>query len=64
MSPMKTLPREIRTERLLLRRWLSADLAPFATLNADPKVTEYLPTPLSRQDSDAKVERTTGLTDE
>jgi RimJ/RimL family protein N-acetyltransferase len=30
-------------------------LEPFAAMNADPRVSEYLPTPLSRPDSDAKV---------
>jgi len=52
-----TVPRELRTDRLLLRRWLPSDLAPFAALNADPNVTEYLPTVLSRSDSDAFVAR-------
>lgn len=54
---MPTLPREIRTERLRLRRWLPTDLAPFAAMNANPRVTEYLPTPLTRQESDAFVAR-------
>lgn len=31
----------IRTSRLILREWKSEDLAPFAKLNADPKVREY-----------------------
>jgi RimJ/RimL family protein N-acetyltransferase len=52
-----TIPREIRTERLLLRRWRPDDLAPFAAMNADPRVTEFLPTPLSREESDAWVAR-------
>ncbi len=52
-----TVPREIRTDRLVLRRWLPADLAPFAEMNADPKVAELLPTPLSREESNAKVAR-------
>jgi RimJ/RimL family protein N-acetyltransferase len=55
--PKTALPREIRTERLLLRRWRPADLEPFAALNADPRVLEYLPTPLSRMDSDAFAAR-------
>jgi RimJ/RimL family protein N-acetyltransferase len=42
---------------LRLRRWLPADLAPFAVLNSDPRVTEYLPEPLSREESDALVAR-------
>src|SRR6266850_2116659 len=47
----------IQTQRLRLRRWLPTDLEPFAAMNADPRVTEFLPTPLSREDSDAKVAR-------
>jgi ribosomal-protein-alanine N-acetyltransferase len=48
-----TLPRELRTERLWLRRWVPDDLAPFAALNADPRVMEYFPAVLSRAESDA-----------
>ena len=48
---------ELRTGRLLLRRWREADRDPFASLNADPKVMEYFPEPLTRKDSDTLVER-------
>jgi len=48
---------EVRTQRLLLRGWRDADLAPFAALNADPAVMEHFPAPLSRDDSDAFVGR-------
>ena len=51
------VPTELGTERLHLRRWREADLAPFAHLNADPVVMEYLPALLSRAESDAMVER-------
>ena len=44
---------ELRTERLLLRQWRDADLAPFAALNADPQVMEHFPSPLTREHSDA-----------
>jgi RimJ/RimL family protein N-acetyltransferase len=54
---MRDLPRELRTERLLLRRWRPDDRAPFAALNADPRVMEHFPAMLSRQDSDAMAER-------
>jgi RimJ/RimL family protein N-acetyltransferase len=50
------LPRELRTDRLYLRRWLASDRAPFAKLNCDPRVVEYLPGPLSRTESDARAE--------
>jgi RimJ/RimL family protein N-acetyltransferase len=48
---------ELRTDRLLLRRWLPGDLEPFAAMNADPRVSEYLPTVLSREQSDAFAAR-------
>ena len=48
---------ELRTERLLLRRWRAADRAPFAALNADPVVMEHFPAPLTRQESDAMIDR-------
>jgi len=34
---------ELETERLLLRKWKNSDLMPFAELNADSKVMEFLP---------------------
>lgn len=52
-----TIPRELRTERLLLRRWRPADREPFAAMNADPRVTEFLPTVLTREMSDAFIAR-------
>jgi len=45
------------TERLVLRRWREADREPFARLNADPRVMEFMPNPLSRDESDLLVER-------
>ena len=48
---------ELRTERLLLRRWRAADREPFAALNADPRVMEHFPALLSREQSDERVER-------
>ena len=52
-----TLPTEIRTDRLLLRRWRDADREPFAALNADPRVMEFFPQLLSREETDAACER-------
>ena len=40
------------TERLVLRPFRESDLEPWAALNADPDVTQYLGSPLSREDSD------------
>ncbi len=47
----------LRTERLVLRPWRDADLAPFAALNADPEVMRHFPTTLSRAESDALAGR-------
>jgi RimJ/RimL family protein N-acetyltransferase len=47
----------IRTERLVLRRWLPRDRGPFAAMNADPEVMAHFPALLSREASDALVER-------
>jgi RimJ/RimL family protein N-acetyltransferase len=52
-----TPPREIRTARLRLRRWLLEDREPFAGLNADPRVMEHFPAPWTREESDAVAER-------
>jgi RimJ/RimL family protein N-acetyltransferase len=48
---------ELRTERLLLRRWHVGDRAPFAALNADPEVMRHFPAPLTRQATDRLAER-------
>ena len=44
-----------RCERVLLREWAKDDLAPFAALNADPRVMEHYPSTLTRAESDAFV---------
>ena len=48
---------DLHTPRLLLRRWRESDRDPFARLNADPRVMEYFPAPLSRGDSNLMVDR-------
>jgi len=48
---------ELRTERLLLRRWRDSDRLPFQTLNADPRVMEFMPELLTPATSDALIER-------
>ena len=47
----------IRTERLVLRRWRDDDREPFAALNADPAVVEHLQGAMSRDASDAFIDR-------
>jgi RimJ/RimL family protein N-acetyltransferase len=48
---------EIRTGRLLMRRWRDADREPFAELNGDPETLVYFPATLTRAESDAFVDR-------
>ena len=47
---------ELRTKRLVLRRWRTEDGAAFVALNADPNVGEFLPR-MTRADSNAAVDR-------
>lgn len=47
----------IRTKRVLLREWQPEDLNQFASLNADPKVMEFFPAPLTREQSDALAQK-------
>jgi RimJ/RimL family protein N-acetyltransferase len=47
----------VTTERLILRHWRESDREPFARLNADPRVMEYMPRTLSEGESAALVER-------
>lgn len=48
---------ELATPRLLLRRWRQEDREPYARLTADPRVMEFFPAPLSREESDRQIER-------
>ena len=47
----------VRTDRLVMRRWLESDRAPCAAMNADPEVMRYFPATLDRAASDAGVDR-------
>ena len=53
----EAVPAELRTPRLILRRWRDSDKPPFAALNADPAVMEFIGAPLSTETSDAWVDR-------
>jgi RimJ/RimL family protein N-acetyltransferase len=46
---------QLRSPRLLLRRWRAGDLEPFAQMNADPEVMEFYPPPPA--DAPSVVER-------
>ena len=50
-------PPTIATPRLRLRPWRDEDLPAFAAVNADPRVTEFLPGPIDRDASDARAAR-------
>ena len=50
-------PRELRTDRLWLRRWCLDDRVPFAKMNSDPQVVDFFPGALSRHESDALAVR-------
>jgi RimJ/RimL family protein N-acetyltransferase len=47
----------IETPRLSLRRWTAADREPFARINSDARVMEYMPCCLSREESDFLADR-------
>ncbi|MFE3761279.1 GNAT family N-acetyltransferase [Streptomyces sp. NPDC059104] len=48
---------ELRTDRLVLRRWRESDLEGWAAMNADPEVREHLGELLTRRQSDSVVAR-------
>lgn len=50
-------PPPLRTDRLILRPWRESDREPFAAQNADPEVMRFLIGPLTREQSDAMVDR-------
>jgi RimJ/RimL family protein N-acetyltransferase len=56
--------RELETDRLLLRRWRPADRELFAALNADPEVMRHFSGTMTREASDAFVDRIEALFEE
>jgi RimJ/RimL family protein N-acetyltransferase len=46
-----------QTDRLILRHWQASDREPFSRLNADPRVMEFMPALLSRDESDRVADR-------
>jgi RimJ/RimL family protein N-acetyltransferase len=46
---------DLRTDRLTLRSWQESDIRPWAAMNADPQVREYLGDLLTAQQSAASV---------
>lgn len=49
-------PAEFDTDRLRLRQWKDSDRAPYAAMNADPRVMEYFLSVQSREASDASID--------
>ena len=47
----------ITTERLILRHWKNEDFQPYAEMNADPRVREFFPSVLTREESEAEIRR-------
>lgn len=47
----------LTTERLLLRPWRESDRAPFAQMNADPRVMEHFPSCLTEAQSNVLVDK-------
>jgi RimJ/RimL family protein N-acetyltransferase len=56
-ASLMSSPSQLRTARLLLRRWRETDHAPFAALNGDPMVMEYFPDRFTRAESDEEIAR-------
>jgi hypothetical protein len=56
---MSTTP-VLETRRLCLREWREGDLEGFAAMNADREVMRHFPAALTREQSDAFVERIRG----
>lgn len=55
MSEKTTI--HIETPRMILREWKQSDRAPFARMNGDPVIMEYLPRSLTEKQSNDLVDR-------
>jgi RimJ/RimL family protein N-acetyltransferase len=53
------IPRELRTERLVLRQWRPVDVEPLADIYAQPEFLEHMPA-LDRAQTDTQVRRFVG----
>jgi len=50
-------PQELRTPRLILRRWRAADHDAFAAMNSDPVVMQHFPAIMSQVETTAAIAR-------
>jgi RimJ/RimL family protein N-acetyltransferase len=48
---------ELHTERLLLRAWRDENLEPFAPMNADPEVMQFMPKLLTRDKCATRIQQ-------
>ena len=48
-------PSELRTERLLIRAWRDDDLDAVAAMNADPRVMEFFPNVVTREETAVQI---------
>ena len=48
---------QLQTSRLILKNWKQKDIEPFAILNSDPRVWEFLTNILSREETLTSVEK-------
>jgi RimJ/RimL family protein N-acetyltransferase len=53
----------VESDRIRLRRWRDDDRHPFAEMNSDPNVMEFLGAPLTRRESDAAIDSQLRLID-
>jgi RimJ/RimL family protein N-acetyltransferase len=56
-------PAELRTKRLILRRWRPGDVEPYVSMNADPHVMRFFPALLSREESETSYRKLAELID-
>jgi ribosomal-protein-alanine N-acetyltransferase len=55
-SNMRSIP-VLNTGRLILRPWQAQDREPFAAINRDPALMQFMPAPLSAEETNAFVNR-------
>ncbi len=53
----ETYIENLETPRLILRKWKREDIEPFALLNADPRVCEFLPNVITREETLASLDK-------
>jgi RimJ/RimL family protein N-acetyltransferase len=47
---------ELRTERLVMRQWRDEDRAPMHTIDADPRVAQFIGAPMNREQTDRAID--------